>query len=138
LFLGSSYFNLIRGNRFARNELAAHVSNGSNQNEVTDNDFIDNRRRVKFLDAKSVTWSGEARGNYWSHYVGWDRDRDGIGDTRFLVTRLSDRLADTFPVLRVILESPAMRLLRRIENQFPVIRGAAIIDRFPLMRPVTL
>jgi nitrous oxidase accessory protein len=138
IFLGSSYFNLIRHNRFARNELAAHVSNGSNQNEVTENDFIDNRRRVKFLDNKSVTWSAEGRGNYWSHYVGWDRDRDGIGDTQFLVTRLSDRLADTFPVLRAILESPSMRLLRRIENQFPVIRGAAIIDRFPLMRPVTL
>jgi nitrous oxidase accessory protein len=70
--------------------------------------------------------------------VGWDRDRDGIGDTRFLVTRLSDRLIYTFPVLRVILGSPSMRLLQRIENQFPVIRGAAITDPFPLMHPVTL
>jgi len=138
LFLGSSYFNVIRHNRFARNELAAHVSNGSKDNEVTENDFIDNRQQVKFLDAKSITWNGASRGNYWSHYVGWDRDRNGIGDTQFLVTRLSDRLAYAFPVLRVILESPSMQLLQRIEHQFPVIRGAVIIDQYPLMRPATL
>jgi nitrous oxidase accessory protein len=138
LFLGSSYYNLIRRNRFARNELAVHVSNGSKDNEVFENDFIDNRQQVRFLDAKSITWNGESSGNFWSHYVGWDRDRNGIGDTQFLVTRLSDRLTYDFPVLRVILESPAMRLLQRIENQFPVIRGAVIIDQFPLMRPATL
>jgi nitrous oxidase accessory protein len=138
LFLGSSYFNVIRRNRFSRNELAAHVSNGSKDNQVTENDFIDNRQQVRFLDAKSINWNGESRGNYWSHYVGWDRDRDGIGDRKFIVTRLSDRLAYAFPVLRVILESPSMRLLQRIENQFPVIRGAVIIDQYPLMRPATL
>ncbi len=137
-FLGSSYFNVIRRNRFERNDLAAHVSSGSNENEVVENDFIDNRRQVKFLDSKSITWGGEGRGNYWSHYVGWDRDRNGIGDTHFLVTRLSDRLTETFPVLRVMLGSPSMRLLQRIESQFPVIRGAVIIDPFPLMRPATL
>jgi nitrous oxidase accessory protein len=138
LFLGSSYFNVIRRNRFARNELAAHVSNGSKDNEVTENDFIDNRQQVRFLDMKSITWNGESRGNYWSHYVGWDRDRNGIGDTRFLVTRLSDRLTYNFPVLRVILESPSMQLLQRIENQFPVIRRGVIIDQYPLIRPATL
>ncbi|MBW2691083.1 MAG: nitrous oxide reductase family maturation protein NosD [Deltaproteobacteria bacterium] len=138
LFLGSSYFNVIRRNRFAYNELAAHVSNGSKDNEVTENDFIDNRQQVRFLDSKSITWSGEGRGNYWSHYVGWDRDRNGVGDTRFLVTRLSDRLVYRFPILRVILESPSMQLLQRIENQFPVIRGAVIVDQYPLIRPVTL
>jgi nitrous oxidase accessory protein len=138
LFLGSSYFNVIRRNRFARNELAAHVSSGSKDNEVTENDFIDNRQQVRFLDAKSITWNGESRGNYWSHYVGWDRDQDGIGDTHFLVTRLSDRLTYNFPVLRVILESPSMQLLQRIENQFPVVRGAVIIDQYPLIRPATL
>jgi nitrous oxidase accessory protein len=138
LFLGSSYYNVIRRNRFVRNELAAHVSNGSKDNEVTENDFIDNRQQVRFLDAKSITWNGESRGNYWSHYVGWDRDRDGIGDKPFLATRLSDRLTYIFPVLRVILESPSMQLLQRIENQFPVIRGAVIIDQYPLMRPATL
>jgi nitrous oxidase accessory protein len=138
MFLGSSYFNVIRRNRFARNEVAAHVSNGSKDNEVTENDFIDNRQQVRFLDAKSITWNAESRGNYWSHYVGWDRDQNGIGDTHFLVTRLSDRLTYNFPVLRVILESPSMQLLQRIENQFPVIRGAVIIDEYPLIRPATL
>jgi nitrous oxidase accessory protein len=138
LFLGSSYYNVIRYNRFARNKLAAHVSNGSKDNEVSENDFIDNQQQVRFLDAKSISWNGEERGNYWSHYVGWDRDRNGIGDTQFLVTRLSDRLTYNFPVLRVILESPSMKLLQRIENQFPVIQGAAITDRYPLMRPATL
>jgi nitrous oxidase accessory protein NosD len=31
-----------------------------------------------------------------------------------------------------------MQLLQRIENQFPVIRGAVIIDEYPLIRPATL
>jgi hypothetical protein len=29
-------------------------------------------------------------------------------------------------------------LLQRIENQFPVIQGAVIIDEYPLIRPATL
>jgi nitrous oxidase accessory protein NosD len=36
------------------------------------------------------------------------------------------------------LESPSMQLLQRIENQFPVIQGAVIVDPYPLIRPVTL
>ena len=137
VFLGSSYYNTIRGNRFERNGLAAHVSNGSNENLVTENDFIDNQLQVRFLDQKSITWSHEGRGNYWSHYVGWDRNRDGVGDKRFLVTRITDRLTHEYPVLKVILHSPAMQLLQKIENQFPVISGPSIVDEHPLMAAVT-
>ncbi len=137
IFLGGSLFNTIRGNTFERNKLAAHVSAGSKDNEVFDNNFIDNQLQVRFLDRKSIQWNADGRGNYWSHYAGWDRDHNGIGDTRFLVTRISDKLTHSFPVLKSILGTPAMQLLRKIENQFPVISGPVIIDEYPLMRPAT-
>lgn len=137
IYLGSSYYNLIRNNHFVRNTIAAQVSNGSKDNDVYNNNFIKNKLQVKFLDSKSIIWSGYKRGNYWSHYVGLDRNRDGIGDKEFYVTNVVDWLAFSFPVLKIILHSPAMLLLQRIENQFPVVRRAAIIDKYPLMRPVT-
>ncbi len=137
IFLGGSFFNTISGNTFERNGMAAHVSTGSKDNQVFDNNFIDNQLQVRFLDRKSIQWNSDGRGNYWSHYAGWDRDHNGIGDTRFLVTRISDKLTHSFPVLRSILGTPAMQLLQKIENQFPVISGPVIIDEYPLMRPTT-
>lgn len=136
LFLGSSYFNHIRHNQFSHNALGVIVTGASDDNQVFLNNFIDNDLQAKFLGVKSLVWSAKGQGNFWSTYRGWDTDKDGIGDQIYYVTNLSNWLTFSYPVLRVILDSPAMVLLQRIETQFPVLRKSAIIDAKPQMRPV--
>mgnify|MGYP001568389247 FL=1 len=134
-FLGSSYYNNINSNNFIKNSIAAKVSNGSSYNDVYKNNFIENRQQIKYLDSKFIYWNINNIGNYWSHYVGWDLNCDGIGDKKFYVTNISDWLIFSYPILRIIFKSPSMILLQKIENQFPAFRKAAIIDNYPLMRP---
>jgi nitrous oxidase accessory protein len=136
IFLGSCYYNNINNNNFIKNSVAAKVSNGSSYNDVYKNNFIENKQQVKYLDAKFIYWNIHDVGNYWSHYVGWDLNCDGIGDKKFYVTNISDWLIFSYPILRIIFKSPAMLLLQKIENQFPAFRKAAIIDNYPLMNPV--
>ncbi|QQG46856.1 MAG: right-handed parallel beta-helix repeat-containing protein [Candidatus Azosocius agrarius] len=136
IFLGSSYYNSINNNNFIKNSVAAKVSNGSSYNDVYKNNFIENKQQIKYLDAKFIYWNINNVGNYWSHYIGWDLNFDGIGDKKFYVTNISDWLIFSYPILRIVFKNPSMVLLQKIENQFPAFRKAAIIDNFPLMRPV--
>ncbi|HJO23150.1 MAG: nitrous oxide reductase family maturation protein NosD [Myxococcota bacterium] len=135
LFLGGSYFNRIRDNGFYRNGIGIVITSQSDDNQVVDNDFVGNRLQAKFVGSRSLHWGQEGRGNYWSGYVGWDSDRNGVGNQPYYATNLGNWLVFTFPVLRLVLESPSMTLLRRVESQFPVLRRAALIDDFPLMKP---
>lgn len=136
LFLGSSYYNDLINNDIIKNVVGVKVSNGSNENLVFDNNFIINRLQVQFLDNKTVIWNFVGSGNFWSHYLGWDLNKDNIGDKKFYVTNISDRLIFSYPVLRIMFNSPALVLLQKIENQFPAFRGVSIIDNYPLMGPV--
>ncbi|MEE9452199.1 MAG: nitrous oxide reductase family maturation protein NosD [Gammaproteobacteria bacterium] len=135
LLLGSSYYNVIQKNCFSRNTMAAHVFS-SDYNEVFDNDFIDNKLQLKFLSTQSIVWSGPDRGNYWSHYPGREVSKNGIGSKKFQVTNLSDWLSFSYPLLKIILHSPAMKLLAKFENEFPVLSKPAIIDNYPLMSSI--
>ncbi|MCX7117906.1 MAG: nitrous oxide reductase family maturation protein NosD [Legionellales bacterium] len=138
LFLGSAYYNLINNNRFSNNQIGAVVTGASDDNRVTNNNFIDNDWQAKFLGVRSIIWSIKGRGNFWSTYRGWDADKNGIGDQIYYVTNLANWLTFSYPILRIILESPAMVLLQKIETQFPVIRRSAIIDEYPLMKAANL
>ncbi len=136
MFLGSSYFNNIHQNCIASNQIAVHITNGSDDNAVYGNDFINNKLQIKFLNNKSIVWSKNGIGNYWSHYVRLGINRSGVNNTKFYVTNISDWLVSSYPELNVMLYNPAMVLLKKIENEFPIIRKPAVIDEGPLMSPV--
>ncbi len=136
LFIGSSYYNDIINNDIVKNFVGTKISNGSNENLVYDNNFIINKLQVKFLDNKTIIWNSNKIGNFWSHYVGWDINMDNIGDKKFYVTNISNWLIFSYPIIRLIFNSPSLVLLQKIENQFPALRKASIVDNYPLMSPV--
>ena len=136
IFLGSSYYNDIISNDVVKNNVGIKVSNGSDGNLVYYNNFISNRLQVQFLDNKIIVWNDENNGNYWSHYIGWDLNMDNIGDKKFYITSISDKLVYSYPILRVMLNSPGLILLQKIENLFPAFRKSSVVDNYPLMRPV--
>ncbi len=137
LFLYNSLYNEIRGNIVAGNDIGSHVWAGSEENMVSENAFIRNRTQVKYVGMKDEDWSVEGRGNYWSDYLGWDLDGDGIGDVPYEANSVMERLVWTYPVVKLLLNSPAVQTLRMVERQFPVMKQPSIIDSAPLMRPTT-
>ena len=58
-------------------------------------------------------------GNYWDDYQGFDRDRDGIGDTPYELYSWVDRIWVEIPVARFFRNSPVMELLDFLERLAP-------------------
>ncbi len=136
ILLGSSYFNDIINNDIVKNSIGVKVYSGSDENLVYENNFISNRLQVQFLDNRKIVWNSKKLGNFWSHYIGWDLNMDDIGDKKFYVTNISDWLIFSYPILKIMFNSPALVLLQKIENQFPAFRKCSIVDNYPLMRPI--
>jgi nitrous oxidase accessory protein len=133
-FIYDAEFNKIAGNLIEGNDVGAHVTAGSIHNDVDGNDFVNNREQVRYVATADVAW-GTKSGNYWSNYVGWDRDGDGRGDTPYEANDVVDRLVWRVPMLKLLLASPAVQTLRLIAQQFPLLRSPSIVDARPRMRP---
>lgn len=125
----------LRGNLVIDNTVGIHLSAGSFRNEVERNDFISNREQIRYVASRDETW-GAKEGNYWSNYVGWDRDGDGIGDVPYQANDVVDRLSWRHPMMKLLLASPAVQTLRLIGQQFPLLRAPSIVDPHPRMKPL--
>lgn len=135
LFIYNSLFNHIEDNRFERSSLGIHLTAGSEDNVIAGNAFVANRQQVKYVATRRQDWSAEGRGNYWSDYLGWDRDADGIGDVAYEPNDGVDRLLWMYPQARLLMNSPAIELLRWVQRAFPVTRSPGVQDSRPLMHP---
>ena len=134
LFIYDAEYNSFSGNLIIDNRIGIHVAAGSIHNQVNANDFIQNHDQVKYVASKDEHW-GIQRGNYWSDYLGWDRDGNGVGDVAYATNDLVDRLYWQYPMMAVMLNSPAVQTLRLVARQFPLLRAPSIVDQQPPMRP---
>ncbi|MEF8703988.1 MAG: nitrous oxide reductase family maturation protein NosD [Candidatus Accumulibacter sp. UW26] len=133
-FIYDAEYNVVRGNAVIDNAVGVHLWAGSKNNEVDGNDFIANREQVRYVGARDLPW-GSKHGNYWSNYLGWDRNGDGVGDVPYEANDLVDRLSWQHPLMKLLLASPAVQTLRLVGQQFPLLRAPSVIDRQPRMRP---
>lgn len=97
------------------------------------NAFVGNRVQVKYVANRPQDWSREGRGNFWSDYLGWDLDANGIGDKHYEPNDAVDKLLWKYPMARVLMNSPAVETLRWVQEQFPVLRPQGVHDSAPLM-----
>ncbi|SER40238.1 nitrous oxide reductase family maturation protein NosD [Halopseudomonas bauzanensis] len=134
LFIYNSLFNTIESNHFERSNLGIHLTAGSENNKISSNAFIDNEQQVKYVATRTQEWSVEGRGNYWSDYLGWDRNEDGLGDVPYEPNDNVDRLLWMYPQVRLLMNSPAIQLLRWVQRAFPVIKMQGVQDSHPLMQ----
>lgn len=133
-FIYDAEYNILRNNLIVDNTTGVHLAAGSIHNQVTGNDFISNRTQIKYVASQDVVW-GKGRGNYWSNYVGWDRNGDGIGDVQYEANDLVDRLSWQHPMMKLLLASPAVQTLRLVSQQFPLLRAPSVVDPTPVMQP---
>jgi nitrous oxidase accessory protein len=134
LFIYDVGYITLKNNLVVDNQVGVHLSAGSTHNEVEGNDFIDNREQIRYVGARDQPW-GVKSGNYWSNYLGWDRDGDGIGDVGYEANDMVDRLSWRYPSTKLLLASPAVQALRMVSRQFPVLRVPSVVDPKPRMQP---
>lgn len=133
-FIYDAEFNTLRNNLVVDNDVGVHLWAGSYRNQAEGNDFISNRTQIKYVAARDEIW-GKEGGNYWSNYVGWDRNGDGIGDVQYEANDMVDRLSWRHPMMKLLLASPAVQTLRLVAQQFPLLRAPSIVDPKPHMQP---
>ncbi|HET7775957.1 MAG TPA: NosD domain-containing protein, partial [Azospira sp.] len=108
----------VRGNRFAFNGIAVSFVSDREGNEFEANVFEGNLADV------AVAGGGGAahnlwRGNHWDAYQGFDRNRDGIGDTPFELYAYADRLWMEVPFALFFKSAPMMESLDFLERLAP-------------------
>lgn len=135
LFIYNSGYNKFRNNHIERTEIGIHLTAGSEGVEISGNTFIDNQIQVKYVSNKIQEWSVDGEGNYWSNYQGWDMDGDGKGDVPFEPNDGIDKLFWKYPEAKFLMDSPAVLLLRWVQEQFPVLKSPGVKDSNPLMKP---
>ena len=133
-FFSGCYQDTLQANWISANDVGIQVSD-SKDNLLVANAFIENANQLVYEGYSHVVWEGgDEGGNYWSDYVGWDRDGDGIGDKHHYPSDIASYLVGRFPAVRLVLHSPAMLLLQGLESQFPVMRPPGVMEAQPLMR----
>ena len=108
---------------------------GSEGNEIEGNAFVNNRNQVKYVGTRYLDWSKGGRGNYWSDNPAFDLDADGIADTAYRPNDLVDKVLWTAPQAKVLINSPAMQVIRWAQAQFPALLPGGVVDSHPLISP---
>ena len=135
LFVYNSGYNTLENNIVDTAEIGIHLTAGSENIKIYGNSFINNPTQVKYVSNKKQEWSKDGRGNYWSNYLGWDMNNDGIGDAIFEPNDGIDKLVWQYPEMKMIMDSPAILILRWVQKQFPVLKPPGVKDSHPLMAP---
>ncbi len=134
LFMYNSLYNTVTANVLSDSGIGVHITAGSEDNTFFNNSFLANQQQVKYVANRPQEWSDAGKGNYWSDYLGWDRDGDDIGDVPHEANDTMDKLLWKYPSARVLVNSPAVEALRWAQNMFPVLKSPGVTDSYPLMR----
>lgn len=134
LFVYNSGYNTISNNTVDTAEIGIHLTAGSENVKVYGNSFINNPIQVKYVSNKKQEWSLNGKGNYWSNYLGWDMNSDQIGDITFEPNDGIDKLLWQYPEMKMLMDSPAVIILRWVQRQFPILKPPGVKDSFPLMQ----
>ncbi len=136
LFFFSSTENRITGNVVVGNDVGVKVWAGSVRNVVSGNVIGNNKVQVFYVGVHDLVWGRDQPGNFWSDYLGWDQNGDGIGDRPYRVDSFTTSLVHRFPAATLLLRSPALELLAHLEESLPILRVPTVVDEKPLMRRV--
>jgi len=130
----------FRLNLFAYNDIGLGLLPSSRNNVFSQNSVIDNQEQVAVLGSGALgdnQWSENGVGNFWSDYVGYDADGDGIGDIPFRSEQLSEELMRSWPILQLFRFSVAEAAVdfgSRAVPMFP--QDPKFVDMNPLVEPM--
>jgi len=135
VFIYNSNRNSFRGNWFEGCAIGVHFTGGSESNVMADNSFLNSQNQVKYVGTRWVEWSEDGIGNYWSDHPVFDLNGDGISENSYKPNDLVDQMIWRHPFAKTLLTSPAVKMLRWAQGQFPALYPGGVIDHSPLMQP---
>lgn len=138
LFVYNSHKNLVYDNRLQGCDIGIHFTAGSERNVLTGNAFIGNREQVRYVGTKTVEWSHEGAGNYWSDHPAYDLNGDGAADNVFRPNDLMDHILWSQPAAALLLGAPAVQLVRWSQSSFPATLPGGVRDSHPAMAPTRI
>ena len=136
VFIYNTNKNRIDDNWFEGCEIGVQFTAGSEGNDISGNAFVNNASQVKYVGTRHLDWSKNGRGNYWSDNPAFDLNGDGIADTAYRPNDLIDRVLWTAPAAKVLINSPAVQVIRWAQAQFPALLPGGVVDSHPLMSPL--
>ena len=135
VFIYNSTKNIFRGNWFEGCQIGIHLTAGSERNAISGNAFIGNRTQVKYVGTRNQEWSASGRGNYWSDNPAFDLNGDGVADQPYRPNDLIDQVVWSYPLAKLLLNSPAVQTVRFAQARFPALLPGGVVDSAPLMAP---
>jgi nitrous oxidase accessory protein len=133
IFIYNSHDNYFEENLLSDCEIGIHFTAGSEKNTLTRNAFVNNQNQVKYVGTRWLEWSKDGVGNYWSDQVAMDLDRNGLSDSIYRPNDLTDRIIWQYPSARLLLNSPAVQILKYAQGSFPALHPGGVVDSAPLM-----
>ncbi len=123
-------------NFIARNEVGVLLFSSSRANTLTANSFVDNSEQV-VVEGVLSPHANRWQGNFWSDYVGYDADRDSIGDVPYKAFRWFEQLTERHSAARFFAFSLAAHAIDFAARCFPVFAPQPqLVDEAPRIAPL--
>jgi nitrous oxidase accessory protein len=135
VFIYNANKNRFAGNWFEGCQIGVHFTAGSERNVITENAFIDNRSQVLYVGTRFLDWSSNGRGNFYSDNPAFDLKGTGVAETPYRPNDIVDQVMWRAPAAKMLLNSPAVQVVRWAQSQFPAVHPGGVIDTAPLMAP---
>lgn len=98
-----STHNTVRNNKIENNtKIGCEICCSSKENMIYHNIFLNNNKSA--YDRFSNQWFHNKKGNYWSDYTGLDTNKNGLGDSPYLID--GNTSVDPFPLM-----SPSFQII---------------------------
>ena len=135
LMIYNANFNTFKNNNFEKCDIGVHYTAGSQNNSFSGNNFINNHTQVKYVGTKFLEWSIDKKGNFWSDHAAFDLNTDGIADAVYRPNSITDQILWKNNNAKVLLNSPAIQILKWSQSYFPALLPGGAQDSFPLLKP---
>ncbi|HLN22825.1 MAG TPA: nitrous oxide reductase family maturation protein NosD [Patescibacteria group bacterium] len=135
VFIYNANDNILTGNWFEGCPIGVHFTAGSERNSFSDNAFVNNQTQVMYVGTRSLDWATNGRGNYWSDNAAFALNGGDIADMPYRPNDIVDRIVWAVPLAKMLLNSPAVQVVRWAQAEFPAVTPGGLIDSAPLMRP---
>ncbi|MFB6093086.1 MAG: NosD domain-containing protein, partial [Haloquadratum sp.] len=127
--------NVFVGNVVVGNDVGMRANEILPSNWVVRNDVVDNGRPVRSSIGPLRTWTHRGVGNYWGALPITDADDDGVYDRPYRPSGAVDSRIGEVAGATTLAQSPAVALLRRVQNAVSGLRQSGVVDTAARTRP---
>lgn len=136
IYMQDSHANETRRNRVAHNYVGMRLTSNSTNNLFHNNDIGFNLHNIYLAGRNNNnSWTKDGRGNIWANAAKLDLDGDGVSEIPHREIDLIGDRRDTFPLISLLTESPALKALQFALQRAPIPNTHYITDEYPLTGP---